>query len=518
MPYGSMDEVPDSLKGIDPPITLAQANLIAEWADAMEAAEDGPEEPWAAAIAQFKDLYEVNEAGDGWVEKDDADDEAEADVESESVGEVGEALRETVRGIVRDAVREALALPDMGLNEWEREVRNAFSAQFATDEERWRFWVEEIYVDHAQLGNALIVEDGDAGGYYHVPWSEGDEGIEFAPSDQWQPVRRKRSYEFVSAGAAGDGEDETTEESEGVAESAGPQIVLKESEPMTTPLRETMRIVEVEAASEGENRRGPIRVNIVPIEPGPGNAHDRHYYPREVVEQAGSLFRDVKMHLCDHDDSRRSVQTEASVIEEVVGATETGAPIAKMLVYDPNTAERVRNLRDADRLNLLEFSIYGEGLSQPGEVDGEEFNVVQEITHIDYVDWVTRAGAGGRALSIAERAERAGRERGGATEEDDMGKLDESKVSEILGNTRLPEAARHRLAEGEYDSEEALTEAIQAEADYLSQATGAGDVFGLGEGDPEPEAEIDEAAVREAYQQELDNVDAALGIRRRVPA
>jgi hypothetical protein len=65
MPYESWDEVNEAIKGIEPQVTLEQANLIAEWADALADEEDGPENPWAVAIAQFKDLYEVQD--DAWV-------------------------------------------------------------------------------------------------------------------------------------------------------------------------------------------------------------------------------------------------------------------------------------------------------------------------------------------------------------------------------------------------------------------------------------------------------------------
>lgn len=71
-PYSKLSEANPAIRGIDPPVTLMQANTIASWADAMEAAEDGPESPWGAAIAQFKELYEVNEAneaGDGWTKR-----------------------------------------------------------------------------------------------------------------------------------------------------------------------------------------------------------------------------------------------------------------------------------------------------------------------------------------------------------------------------------------------------------------------------------------------------------------
>lgn len=68
MPYSSMEDVNPAIKGIDPKVTLAQANKIAEMADAMSRADDGPENPWAAAIAQFKRMYEKTDSG--WKKKD----------------------------------------------------------------------------------------------------------------------------------------------------------------------------------------------------------------------------------------------------------------------------------------------------------------------------------------------------------------------------------------------------------------------------------------------------------------
>lgn len=76
MPYSSMDEVNPAIKGIKPPVTLAQANIIAGWADAMEQAENGPDNPWAAAIAQFKRLYETR--GNRWIKKEAAEELGEA--------------------------------------------------------------------------------------------------------------------------------------------------------------------------------------------------------------------------------------------------------------------------------------------------------------------------------------------------------------------------------------------------------------------------------------------------------
>lgn len=67
MPYSKLSEANPAVKGIKPKVTLGQANVISKWADAMGEAEDGPESPWAAAIAQFKKLYK--KSGGGWMKK-----------------------------------------------------------------------------------------------------------------------------------------------------------------------------------------------------------------------------------------------------------------------------------------------------------------------------------------------------------------------------------------------------------------------------------------------------------------
>lgn len=62
MPYASMKDVNPAIKGIKPPVTLAQANHIARMADAIRR-KGGAESPWAVAIAQFKDIYVKTDGG-----------------------------------------------------------------------------------------------------------------------------------------------------------------------------------------------------------------------------------------------------------------------------------------------------------------------------------------------------------------------------------------------------------------------------------------------------------------------
>ena len=77
MPYQNWDEVNPAIKGIDPRPSLAQANMIARWADRIEQ-KGGAESPWAAAIALFKRSHHVE--GGKWV-KNEGSEAEHADVE-----------------------------------------------------------------------------------------------------------------------------------------------------------------------------------------------------------------------------------------------------------------------------------------------------------------------------------------------------------------------------------------------------------------------------------------------------
>lgn len=84
MPYSKISEINPALKGIEPKITLAQANEIAGMADAMAASDNPPESPWAVAIASFKKRYEVKDGK--WVKKETAKDATSFDAIRDMVG------------------------------------------------------------------------------------------------------------------------------------------------------------------------------------------------------------------------------------------------------------------------------------------------------------------------------------------------------------------------------------------------------------------------------------------------
>src|SRR5690606_27114494 len=72
-------------------------------------------------------------------------------------------------------------------------------------------------------------------------------------------------------------------------------------------------------------------------------------------------------------------------------------------VYDPLFAQKVRNRAKLGTLENLQASILASGTARPGfEEGGRKGKLVESITNAFSVDWVTRAGAGGRAVRLVE--------------------------------------------------------------------------------------------------------------------
>lgn len=261
------------------------------------------------------------------------------------------------------------------------------------------------------------------------------------------------------------------------------EIVIQENEePAVVDFKESGTICEV-IADGNTNLRAPIRLRTVLIEPGAGNSRDNHYYPADVLRRDAHVFEGCKGHLVDHDDAKRTAGTEVSVVEAIEGFTPAGAPIGRMLVYDPYTCEKVRNLASVGQLGLLPFSILGAGRSRKGKVDGKDYQIVETIESGRYVDWVTRAGAGGRAIGLAEAA----------TEEVET--LDAKSILIKLLDSGLPINAMRRLAEGSYENDEQLDGAIASMKELVQelQAKPAEKPIVFGNTEPVAETKQDDA-------------------------
>lgn len=264
-------------------------------------------------------------------------------------------------------------------------------------------------------------------------------------------------------------------------------------------------IIDAEFAEVSAN---PMYMDVRLIRPGWGNRRDNHYYPAEMLARDAARFIGAKMFETDHKDEEKSTRTWVSTVEKIVRFDEDGSPIARVVVHDPDFAQRVANLKAAGMLDKMECSILAYGKIKPGfELDGRKGSVVETITDVISVDWVTKAGAGGAAIDIQEDEKSEGitdeskpepmNEEQPLTVEKPLS-LTTGEVWAILDNSRLPQPAKVRLAEREWRDASELRDAVGAEIAYLKEITKSGMPVELGETRPR---EIDWKAIEERKNQ-----------------
>lgn len=250
-----------------------------------------------------------------------------------------------------------------------------------------------------------------------------------------------------------------------IGEALNPPPPIESAPHPSSNLAESGAVWFVESADSATppSTRDPLTLDVQLIRPGWGNARDKNFYPRDVLARDAKVFEGAKMYATDHVDAEKSVRTEVSRVDRIVGFSASGAPIARVKVFDPAFAEAVRNRQKAGLLETLECSILAQGRTRPGEVEGRAGNIVESITAAHSVDWVTKAGAGGKALRLAE-----------SQTPPPTTELAEADVKAVLEQTKLPPVSRAKVAAQKHATLADLTAAVTAEMAYLKEATGSG--------------------------------------------
>lgn len=181
---------------------------------------------------------------------------------------------------------------------------------------------------------------------------------------------------------------------------------------MPKMVQETGRITEAAVAKAKETGTLPVQL----ISPGQGSSG---YYAPEVLEQAvaDGLFA-AGMHMyADHPTAEEAKARPVRSIKDLVSVSVTEGRIATdddvaSWGADPGAvvteAEVVPAWRDLvgnpNFASAIGLSIRGDGELREGEVDGRRTKIVESLVHVQSTDWVTRAGRGGRVLSLVESA------------------------------------------------------------------------------------------------------------------
>ena len=332
--------------------------------------------------------------------------------------------------------------------------------------------------------------------------------------------------------------EQMEEETEEMAEAELAEVALAESAGLdadgNAPAGSSVigRIIAFqERADDGQ----PAYIDLIPVSPGWGNKRDNHYYDLPVLQKYAHVWEGAKMWATDHKRAEKNALNQISeVVKSPIGYTDDGVPIARAVVLSPAFEEMVRRRKAAGRLHTLHCSILADGaaLKKPYKKDNRTgkyiISIAQENTGID---WVTRGGAGGHALNLAEtedggndmsdkkqqeqeeeapvkESQEAVLSEAGQEKQEALKPLDGDAVEGFLKASTLPEVAQKRLAEAEYKDEAEVKTAIAAEVAYLKTITGSGKPFGQGGGQPPEETRISEADV----QKRFDAIDRQHGL------
>jgi hypothetical protein len=484
MPYPTLKDINPSLKGIRPRIDLEQANQIAAQADAIGADKGG----WGIAIKNFKKTHTVR--GGKWTKR-----------EVKKTMDNPQDKKETAQECYLEAHQiiplEVVSFTQLQALQQAGEVTES---------------LQETANDFSMMLNNII---GNPEVTAKLP------AIETLTGEFLIAIRDQLATE-------GTPEATPVEAAESLAE-------LAESEPTE---------ISGFAEMEGGDKTDLAVLNVKLVRPGWGNTRDNNYYPEEMLQKNAEKFIGAKMYESDHRPEEKSTRTWVSTISGISGFAEDGAPVARVVIHDPGFAQRVRNLNEAKLLDKLECSILASGKTVGGfELQGRKGQRVTEIVEVASVDWVTRAGAGGHALNMAETepasndlaAENVAVVQSGGTitedktaveevttekqveevtpvtevpaiisekqEPEEVKELSAEAVKAMLEMTHLPEITKKRFMASVFKTEEELKEAIEAEKKYISELTGAGKPFGLSETAAKAAAETkgDPNAVIEKY-------------------
>ncbi|MFA5322347.1 MAG: hypothetical protein WC373_06695 [Smithella sp.] len=475
MPYNSLKDINPSLKGIKPPITLEQANSIASTADGMEAKDI--KGAWGIAIKQFKQFHTVRNKK--WVERN----------------KMPEKTKEN-NPVVENHFLSQEVLDDVQTKEFENECYVPFSVK--------SFSQLKLQQESEEISKGVK----ETTSYFtQILWNIMNDSM-IEPENKITDAQNLID-EFMAELAM-----VLTPSMENTSE--------KETEKSKDDGKDSVKLIESfsgEITLQESNDPGNVTyLDLQIIRPGWGNTHDNNFYPKETLAKDANKFVGVKMYETDHREDEKSTRTWVSTVKEIKGFTDDGAPIARVAVHDPGFAQRIRNLQAAGILDKMECSILGSGkVRRNFEADGRKGNMVEALTSVSSVDWVTRAGAGGKVLNLEESASEIvepenqnnkDKENGNMKDEinleaKDVETPDETKtteaqlkeklpgeerkpiekkvIEEALSASRLPVISQQRLAEKSYFDLSELTTAITGELDYIKSVSGSGKPFSLSE-------------------------------------
>ncbi|NQT21259.1 MAG: hypothetical protein HQ592_16240 [Planctomycetes bacterium] len=235
------------------------------------------------------------------------------------------------------------------------------------------YCADEVFDGHVEHGNALVVSSrsGPFEQYYMVQYTVTDNMVSFQSEDQWKQI--VPSWSYIDSGDTIPAEVAELEEA-----TAGHAISI---------------------AEQDDEKIVPMHLEVCLIESGWGNKKDMYFYPVDMLKENAQVFVEAKMYEKDHTPDKTN-RDFVSVVESITGFTDDGGILANVVIVQEDLAKKASALQEAGLLHLLECSIQAKGSARKGTINGVAGKIVESISEVQAVDWVTKAGAGGHAVKL----------------------------------------------------------------------------------------------------------------------
>lgn len=268
--------------------------------------------------------------------------------------------------------------------------------------------------------------------------------------------------------------------------------------------------VIIESVGSVSNANGKWRARLIEANVKGSSA----YYPAEVLESGAPLFKAGTHMYMNHMTAEEAAVRPEGDVNNLIGVLESDAVMEADGLYADLTIFSHHKERLKEMAPHIGLSIRAHGSVE----ESDSGPVLKEFTSVESVDVVTKAGAGGKFVSLAESAKPGLLENTASAEatpeskelkmeqevreafdkieaalaalptsistavaeamkpaEVEPPKVEESEkvetatVAEALIEAGLPKAARERVLAGEYETAEALAEAIKIEKDAVEE-------------------------------------------------
>lgn len=153
------------------------------------------------------------------------------------------------------------------------------------------------------------------------------------------------------------------------------------------------------------SKDGEISIKV--IQPGQGSTG---YYPAEMIQRDGPKVATKGLHMYwDHPTVTEAKERPERSLKDLAATLTTDAaydangPQGPGLYAKAKVTERFRGAVN-DLAEHIGVSIRGSGRIVEREAEGKTRRVVEELTALESVDFVTKPGAGGRIVSLFEAA------------------------------------------------------------------------------------------------------------------